>query len=316
MSSLKLHQLKYFIRVAEEENISRAATILGVAQPAISQSIANLEHHFQAKLFIRSSRGVTPTHEGKLLMDYARTILRQVDSATNEIRDFKGTVGGEVTVALPSASAALLAGRLIRRVAEFHPTIRLSLTESMSGRTSELISKGHVDLALVPNGHLLSDVEAETILTESLYFGGLETEELAGEAPIEFNKVCNYPLILPVKPNFVRGTLEQAAFDQGHELNIVAEQSSGRLLQTLLADGIGYSVLTWPSFYLNFMRGGFVVREVVKPSFRRPLTIAWQKKGLRSDRVRGVHRILRDIVHELHSEGVFRGKLERLPQNR
>ena len=310
MSSVKLHQLKYFVRVAEEGSISKASVLLGVAQPAISQNVASLEHHFQAKLFDRSSRGVTLTHEGKMLMDYARTILRQVDRATTEIRNMKEGVRGEVIVALPSASALMLSSKLVRRVANEYPEVKLSVTESMSGQTADTISKGHADLALVPNGHLLRDVEAETVLIETLHFGGLETEELRGRDDIDFSEVCRYPLILPIKPNFVRGTLEQAAFDHGLELNIVAEQSSSRLLQGLLADGIGYSVLTWPSFYMNLQNDKFTVKKVVNPEFSRPLTIALPAKGVLSERVVTVRNLLREIIAEAHAEGILRGQLE------
>lgn len=310
MSSVKLHQLKYFVRVAEEGSISKASVLLGVAQPAISQNIASLEHHFQAKLFDRSSRGVTLTHEGQMLMDYARTILRQIDRATTEIRNMKEGVAGEVVVALPAASALMLSSKLIRRVARDYPEIKLSVTESMSGKTADTISKGHADLALVPNGHLLRHVEAETALIESLHFGGLKTEDLHGGGDINFSDVCRYPLILPIKPNFVRGTLEQAAFDHGFELNIVAEQSSSRLLQALLADGIGYSVLTWPSFHTNRQKDNFIVKKVVNPEFARPMTIAWPAKGGLSERVMTVRNLLREIIVEAHAEGILKGQLE------
>ena len=313
MSTVKLHQLRYFLKVAEEGSISKASILLGIAQPAISQNILSLEHHFQAKLLNRGSRGVTLTHEGEMLIHHARTILRQVDRATAEIRNSNEGASGEVMVALPSASATVLAAPLIRKVAEQYPNIKLSLTESMSGQTSETISKGHADLALVPNGHLLPGVEAETVLTESLYFGGVETPELQGDGEIEFRDVCKYPLILPVKPNFVRGTLEQAAFDQGFELNIIAEQSSGRLLQNLLGEGLGYSVLTRTPFHANLANGGFFAKRVINPEFRRPLTIAWQKHGQLSDRVRYVRRAVREVVREAHESGIMRGKLEPEP---
>lgn len=310
MSPVKLHQLKYFLCVAEEGSISKAAVLLGVAQPAISQNIASLEHHFQSKLFTRSSRGVTPTREGKMLMEHTRTILRHVDRATSEIRDLHDGASGEVIVALPSASAALLAGRLILKVAENYPNIKVSVTESMSGQTSEMISKGHADLALVPNGHLLQGVEAEIVLTESLHFGGLENDELSGTGEIDFRDVCDYPLIMPVKPNFVRGTLEQSAFDHGYELNIIIEQASGRLIQSLLADGLGYSVLTWPSFYTNFNNGGFFVKKVVNPEFPRPLTIAWPKHVSPSEKVLAVRKVLRKVVAQAHADGILQGQLE------
>lgn len=308
--TVKLHQLRYFLRVAEEGSISRAATLLGIAQPAISQNIASLEHHFQSKLFTRSSRGVTPTHEGKLLMEYARTILLQVERATSEIRNLDEGASGEVIMALPSASAVMLVGKLIRKVALEYPQITLTVTESMSGRTSDIISKGHADLALVPNGQLLQDVEAETVLIETLYFGGLETDTLKGAGEISFEDVCKHPLIMPVKPNFVRGTLEQTAFDRGYALNIIGEQSSGRLLQSLLADGLGYSVLTWPSFFMNFKAGGFFVKKIVNPELPRPMTIAWQKKVILSPRVIAVRKVLRQVVVEAHADGILRGDLQ------
>ncbi|WP_413721129.1 LysR substrate-binding domain-containing protein [Silicimonas sp. MF1-12-2] len=113
-----------------------------------------------------------------------------------------------------------------------------------------------------------------------------------------------------MKPNFVRGTLEQAAFDQGFKLNIIAEQSSGRLLQSLLADGLGYSVLTWPSFHANMQTDGFFVKRVVKPEFRRPLTIAWQKQSPQTERFLSVRKVLREVVQEAHAEGILRGRIQ------
>lgn len=310
---IKFRQLTYFLKVVEVGSISKAAIKIGVAQPALSQNIADLENRFQVKLLTRSSRGVTPTLAGEKLVEHAQTILRQVNQAYLEIRYLNQTPRGEVVVALASASSIFFAAPLIMAVAKEYPDIKVKIIESMSFKTSELISHGHADLALIPNGHLLDGVDAETVMIEYLFFGGRADKNLKGDDPIDLKNVCKYPLIMPIRPHYARNTLEQAAFDNGYGLNIQVDQDSGRIIQCLLDAGLGYSVLPWPAFYANYVKGKFVVKKVINPELPRPLTIAWQKHKTLSDPIIIVRDKLRILVRTLHKKGILRGELKDTP---
>src|SRR2546421_4389160 len=83
---MKIRQLRYFIAVAEEEHITRAAERLGMQQPPLSQQIKAIERELDVQLFRRRARGVELTEAGRSLLDDARAILAQVNHAFEATR--------------------------------------------------------------------------------------------------------------------------------------------------------------------------------------------------------------------------------------
>ncbi|WP_394827170.1 LysR family transcriptional regulator [Pendulispora albinea] len=79
---MSLQQIRYFVAVAEEENVGRAAERLRIAQPALSRQIRNLEAEFGTELFERTSRGMRLSSSGAVFLPHARAILSSVESAT------------------------------------------------------------------------------------------------------------------------------------------------------------------------------------------------------------------------------------------
>jgi LysR family nitrogen assimilation transcriptional regulator len=311
---MKIHQLRYFLQIIESGSISRAAQTLGVAQPALSQHVANLEHELGAKILDRTSVGVSSTPAGDELCDHARTILRQIEQARLDVGHIDRTPRGEVVVVLASSAAGFIAPPLAVAVERAFPEIRITALEAMSIQASELVENGHADLGLLPNGHLLRKVEALHVSTEHLYFGGRCDMGMAGDAPIDFKDACAVPLILPSRPHFLRNKLEQTAFDHGLQMDVRADQDSTRLLLSYIEAGYAYSILPWPSFYEGVQAGRLFARKVINPTVPRLMTIAWAKHRPLSKAAKVVAAELQRLVSDLHSQGVLRGELSD-PQN-
>lgn len=122
---MDLRQLRYFVKVVECGNITRASQALYIAQPAISQQLLNLERELQMQLLDRSARGVAPTAAGRTLYQHALELLRQADGTPNLLRQDAEVPHGRVSVGMPSSTARMLAIPLARAVRERYPGIVL-----------------------------------------------------------------------------------------------------------------------------------------------------------------------------------------------
>lgn len=307
---MKVNQLSYFLAIVEAGSFSGAAQKLGVAQPALSQHVTNLEQELDVTLFERSPRGVVNTAAGDLLYEHARTILRQIQRAENDVRNLGESPGGEVSVVLAASVAQLIAGPLATAVAEQFPDIVLRIHEGMSITLARQIESGRADLAFVPSVILPPNVESEPILVEDLVLGGARGGELDGDGPIEFEAACRYPLILPTRPHYVRNTLEKAAFDLGVHLNIKAEQDSARLLPRMIKTGFALSILPENGFFEDLGVSDFFARRIVNPELTRAMHIIWPKTASRDRSTTEVRRILRAVIIELSESGHLCGDLK------
>lgn len=91
---MNLRRLKYFVKIVDIGSLTRAAEVLHIAQPALSQQVATTEGEMDQQLLIRTKRGVTPTEAGKILYTHARTILRQCEQAQLAVNNVGQTLRG------------------------------------------------------------------------------------------------------------------------------------------------------------------------------------------------------------------------------
>lgn len=110
---MDLRQLRYFVKVVDEGNISRAAKLLYVAQPSLGVHITHLEDELGVRLLTRHSRGVTPTAAGKLLYERASDVLQRVDAIKREIRAEDHRDGTPLVVGFPPSTMNLLGADLM-----------------------------------------------------------------------------------------------------------------------------------------------------------------------------------------------------------
>ena len=103
---MDMRQLKYFVQIVESGSLAKASRQLFIAQPALSQQMARLEHEVGKPLLVRSSRGVTPTENGEALYHHAKFMLRQMEQAVAVARQETAAVGGRVALGLAPTTHA------------------------------------------------------------------------------------------------------------------------------------------------------------------------------------------------------------------
>lgn len=148
---MNLRQLEYFVAIAEERSLTRAAERLLVAQPSLSQQIQALEAEVGGALLERLPRGVKLTAAGERFLNEARASIEHAERARRSARTVLGLEAGELHIAtIPSVAAGLLP-QTLRRWQTRHPEIELSLREFFHRRTlAEAVRDGYGDLAVGP----------------------------------------------------------------------------------------------------------------------------------------------------------------------
>src|SRR5436309_2953073 len=147
---MELRHLRYFIAVAEEGHVTRAAARLGIQQPPLSQQIRALEAELQVQLLRRKPRGVELTQAGEALFAEARAILRQVDHAVTAARRTARGEAGRIGLGFTSsASFHPFVPQAIRGYRETHPGVALSLEESGTGELVAALLEERLDAAFV-----------------------------------------------------------------------------------------------------------------------------------------------------------------------
>lgn len=165
---METRELRYFVAVAEESHVGRAAERLGMAQPPLSRAIAQLERRLGTELFVRTPRGVTLTGAGEVLLQEGRVALAAVEAAARRTRRAAATPGapGVVLTAKAGASSELVAKLLAAYAAE-PGAVDVEVVLSPPGHQAPMLRDGRADVAILHRPFDdLSGFDVEELLTE------------------------------------------------------------------------------------------------------------------------------------------------------
>lgn len=235
-----------FVRIVDAGSITRAADILHIAQPALSQQMTALEAHFGQQLLIRHKQGVEPTDAGRALYRHAQIILRQVESAQAEVSVVGRELAGGVSVGLaPYSTVRAIALPLLIAVRERFPSILLHINENFGGVLSEAMMTGRMDMALLYDTGPIRGVDFERLFTEELMVVAPAGTGLPGNAgaAISIQELIGLPLLLPGPMHTIRKVVEQAYAGAVAQAHVVGEVESVTLMAQAVRKGLGATVL-------------------------------------------------------------------------
>lgn len=242
---MDIRRLKSFIVIVDSGSITRAADILHLAQPALSQQLAALEDHFGQKLLIRSQQGVTMTDAGQAVYRHAQIILRQMEQAQSDVATAGRSLAGRVSVGLvPFSSAATLSVELLAETRKRHPGILLHLTESVGQTYSQMIMNGRLEMALIHGIGPIKGVRFEPLLKEEFFLVAHQDFAIeTSDAPVSVTALDGLPFLMPPAYNFVRRAVDTAFSRSKVELKVVAEVEIVRTLSRSVDRGLGATIM-------------------------------------------------------------------------
>ncbi|MDE6442517.1 MAG: LysR family transcriptional regulator [Clostridia bacterium] len=141
--------LKYFLIVAREENITKAAEILHISQPALSRQLMQLEEELGAKLFIRGKRNITLTDEGLYLRQKAQEIIELTEKTEQEFANGLTSLSGVISIGMGETAASSYLADLINEFREDYPDVRFEIISGNADGTKEQLDKGLLDIGIL-----------------------------------------------------------------------------------------------------------------------------------------------------------------------
>jgi len=246
---MELHQLRYFVAVAELRHFTRAARNLRIAQPSVSRAIRVLEEELGTPLFHRMKGNVALTSAGEVLLPWARRVLADVDGAALEVRELADLRRGRLAVgATPSLTTTLLPPALARFHAAF-PGVELVLHEAGSRDLVRELEQGALDIALVilPLRHEM--LETTPLLREELVLAVAPDHALASRKTIAIADLKGVPLVMFRDGYDLRASTLAAFRRAGFEPTLALEGGEMDGVLRLAAAGLGVAVV--PSLVID-----------------------------------------------------------------
>lgn len=240
---MEIHQLTYFVAVAETGNFSRAAERCNVAQPSISQQIMKLEQELGLPLFDRLSRGVVLTDAGRLLLPRAHTILAEAQEIkhvlSQEVEDGYGTLAVGF---IPTISPFVLPG-VIKRFGEQFPHATLVVHEDLTETLIEGLIDGKLDIGIISlpvHNHL---IRTEALLTEPLLVASSRKYDIVNWASIQVKALDDFPFIALNEVHCLGEQVQAFCYQQNLSVQIVCHTAQLSTVQNCIALGLGVSLV-------------------------------------------------------------------------
>lgn len=241
MGPVELRHLRYFVCVAEEQSIGRAAERLHITQPPLTRQIAQLERELDTVLFTRRSRGVELTNAGRVFLDDARRLLDLADQAGERAhRAGQGTTG-RIDIALFGTGIFGVIPRLLRSFRADHPDVEVVLHDMRKEEQLDALAHRRIGLAFNRFVPPTTGIAVETLLVESLHVAAPNDHPLAARTAVRLVELEDEPMVLfpsGPRPNFV-DQVRRMCHQAGFAPRVVAEVDDVVHGITLVATGGG-----------------------------------------------------------------------------
>ena len=242
--AIKLELYKVFKTVAEKGNISAAAQDLYISQSAVSQSIKQLERQLDARLFSRSTKGVTLTNEGEMLLDYVSKALGLIESGEKKLSQVQDLQTGTLSI---GASDTITKTYLLRKLEAFHkeyPGIILKIINGTSKMCLDNLHAGLVDIAFASGNPGKEAYDTRHLMDTHTVFVASPDYNCDFDKVYTIEEIAAFPLILLEKKAGSRLFVDNFFKDHGVEISPEFELGTHNLLTSIARIGLGVACVT------------------------------------------------------------------------
>jgi LysR family hydrogen peroxide-inducible transcriptional activator len=269
---MEIHQLRYFVAVADERSFSRAAAREHVAQPSLSQQIQKLEAEMDQRLFDRLPRSVVVTEGGKCLLDYARKILVEIAEARRCLDDLKHDIAGRLTVGAIPTIAPFILPNLIGKFQKRYPKVDLEIIEDTTDGLALRLEDGTLDIALMSNCHPGPTLEPRLLGREPLFLLLPSQHRLAKKEAIRWSDLKGQRFLILHEVHCLSAQVCALLARHGLAPELAVRGAQLATIAQMVATGMGVSLVPQMMIERN-LPSGCVARPFAPPAPVRELNL-------------------------------------------
>lgn len=236
---MNLKRLSYFCQLAKSGNFTRAAHVIGIAQPALSISIRKLEQELGLKLINRAEKNDLLTSEGKVLFESATKLLAQAQLVELELQELKDLSRGTVKVGISAMMGSYYLTDAILAFKQQYPNIKIQLIDQGTAALEVMLSNGELDIALLRDVQEANHLRYVGIIREEMVVGVAASHPFANEPAVTLAQFCSQSLVLFHEGYFLREAVSQYSKANQLTLDIKMETNLIELQKTLVKNNVG-----------------------------------------------------------------------------
>lgn len=269
---MEILQLKYFAAAAAQEHITKAAELLHIAQPALTQSIKRLEEELGVPLFDRSGRNIILNESGKIFLKRITPILIELENLPDEIRESAGIFKRTIHINVVAASALIT--KIIIQYKELHPEVEFQLMHNEKAENCD------ISITSMPYGSKIISKNT-TVISEEIMLAVPSNSKWAGEEAASLKELMNEGFISLAGSLPLREICDKFCMSVGFIPHIAFESDSPDAVRDLISANMG--IAFWPSFsWGTASKANVSLIHIKKPECKRNLVISRKESSYHS----------------------------------
>ncbi|HEV7176061.1 MAG TPA: LysR family transcriptional regulator [Solirubrobacteraceae bacterium] len=275
---MDLRQLRYLVALADERHFTRAAEREHIAQPALSQQIRRLEEEVGVALVERTTRRVSITEAGELLVARARRILSELNAAEAELEALRGILTGHVSVGAMHTMGPVDVSLALAIFHQRHPGVELTVLEQSSEELAEMLRDDVLDLAYLSVTERIEShgLGLHQLVSEELVVILPRAHPLAKRSGVRMSELAGEQFISYREGSRLREILNRAAREASFDPHVMLESNESRRIRRLVGRGMGVAILP-RSDTEGAGDADIAVVNLDQPALTRDITLAWRQ---------------------------------------
>ena len=239
---MELYQLRTFVRIVQDASFTRAARILHLTQPAVSQQLRSLEEELGVELLKRTGRRVRPTRAGEVLLEYARNLLALAERGEAALAEFRAERRGRLTIGAGNTTITFRLPPLLREYRRREKAVEVIVKAGNSDSLLALLEEGQLDVVLVTSEAHERHFQAAPLYRDEIVLILPKDYPLAADT-LTPKELAGVPSILFARGSGFRRFLDQSFARAGYQPEVVMELDSIEGIKQLVQIGLGLSFL-------------------------------------------------------------------------